>query len=126
MSDQDKTPEGEKVFDFSAFPEDTLFHERRGLPDAFESEIVDDPTRRPPPQAKRQRPERRKRIDPTTFEKQYSSEEMEFMSAMQRFKVQTGKPFPTHCEVLRIAHQLGYRKTVGDGQPEPEDQTENA
>ncbi|MBI1832578.1 MAG: hypothetical protein HYR84_14145, partial [Planctomycetes bacterium] len=37
---------------------------------------------------------------------------MEFMTAMQRFKVQTGKSIPTHGEVLRVAHSLGYRKML--------------
>jgi hypothetical protein len=34
------------------------------------------------------------------------------MNAMQQFKVQSCKSFPTHGEVLRVAIALGYRKMV--------------
>ena len=57
---------------------------------------------RPRPE-RRARAERRKRIDPTTFEKQYTEDELEFMNAMQRFKERTGKPFPTYAEVIKVA-----------------------
>ena len=53
---------------------------------------------------------RRRRIDPTTFEKQYTEDELEFMTAMQRFKTRSGRAFPTHREVLKVAADLGYRK----------------
>ena len=36
------------------------------------------------------------------------------MTAMQRYKVQSGKPFPSHGEVLKVASKLGYRKLVED------------
>jgi hypothetical protein len=62
------------------------------------------------------RRERRRRIDPTTFEKQYTEDELEFMNAMQRFKERTGKAFPTHGEVIKVAISLGYLKPVGDDQ----------
>jgi len=80
-----------------------------------------------PPVEKRIKKERRRRIDPTTFEKQYTSDEIEFMNAMQRFKLQTGKAYPSYGEVLRVAHRLGYRK-VASAEPSfpapdsPEDQ----
>ncbi len=32
------------------------------------------------------------------------------MNAVQHFKTQTGKSFPSHGDVLRIAARLGYRK----------------
>ena len=69
-----------------------------------------------PTRERRARKERRRRIDPTTFEKQYTDDEMEFMTAMQRFKVQSGKPFPSHGEVLTVARALGYRRI---GRPSP-------
>ncbi len=64
------------------------------------------------PPERRAKKERRRRIDPTTFEKQYTDEEMEFMNAMQRFKELTGKAFPTHGDVLKVAIMLGYRRAV--------------
>jgi hypothetical protein len=42
---------------------------------------------------------------------------MEFMNAMQRFKERTGKAFPTHAEVIKVAVSLGYRKLVEDVGP---------
>lgn len=60
---------------------------------------------------RRARKERRRRVDPTTFEKQYSDDEIEFMNAIQYFKTQTGRSFPSYGDVLRIAASLGYRKS---------------
>lgn len=108
MSNKGKTPRGEEIFDFSSYPEDTLFHDRRTAAPAPGDEKPRQSVERKP------KAERRKRIDPTTFEKQYTPEELEFMSAMQQFKVQTGKAFPTHGEVLRVAEKLGYRKNKQD------------
>ena len=91
-------------FDFSAYPADTLFHERRVRPDhrsVAEAELVCQ---------QRVRKDRRRRVDPTTFEKQYQPDEIEFMNAMQRFKIQSGKTFPSHGEALAVALSLGYRK----------------
>ena len=57
-----------------------------------------------PPQAERRaKKERRRRVDPTTFEKQYTEDEIEFMTAMQGFKIQSGKAFPTHGDILQVA-----------------------
>lgn len=113
-----ETPRGEGKFDFSAYPADTLFHERRtGLERRADAAHVASPTLvavpATPPQ-RRAKVERRKRIDPTTFEKQYTDDELEFMNAMQRFKVQSGKQFPSHGEVLKVAMALGYRRLVCD------------
>ena len=55
---------------------------------------------------------RRRRIDPTTFDKQYTDDEMEFMNAMQRFKESSGTSFPTYREVIRVVVGLGYRRAV--------------
>lgn len=119
MSDSKETPPGSPKFDFSAYPQDTLFHERRTGQDRR------DPTDGPSagPGERRNMKDRRRRIDPTTFEKQYTEDELEFMNAMQRFKVQSGKPFPTHGEVLRIAISLGYRRVVIDADPEADQPT---
>jgi hypothetical protein len=103
-------------FDATAYPADSLFHDRRGGrnrrgPRLVQESVQAEGSARLIPE-RRQRKERRRRIDPTTFEKQYTEEEMEFMNAMQRYKVQSGISFPTHDEVLRIAFELGYRKMV--------------
>jgi len=107
MSDKAETPAVPPKFDFSAFPDDTLFYDRRT---GLERRGPKPPPPVGPPPERRAKKERRKRIDPTTFEKQYTEDEMEFMTAMQRFKVRTGKAFPTHAEVLEVAYSLGYRR----------------
>jgi hypothetical protein len=114
MSDHtDKTKPAVPEFDFSLYPADSLFHERRtgkerrfttGRASGFEAKP------RPTLPERREKKERRRRIDPTTFEKQYTDSEMEFMNAMQRFKERSGKAFPSHRDVLGVAVSLGYRK----------------
>lgn len=102
-------------FDFSAYPPNTLFHERRSGQERRQSDAPPPEVEAPAPPAARTprvRKDRRRRIDPTTFEKQYTDDELEFMSAVQEFKVRTGKTFPTYGDVLRVAAKLGYRKAV--------------
>ena len=53
---------------------------------------------------------RRREIDPTTCERDYSQDEVEFMSAMDNYKRRSGRPFPTWSEVLEVVRSLGYRK----------------
>ena len=43
---------------------------------------------------------RRRQIDPTTCERDYTSDEIEFMSAIEQYKRQSGRMFPTCSEVL--------------------------
>jgi hypothetical protein len=118
--DNDKTKSKAPEFDFSVYPENTVFYDRRSgqerrRPGARTSrtkpngQVVDHP--RP---ERRARKERRKRIDPTTFEKQYTPDELEFMNAMQRFKERTGKTFPTAGDVIKVAISLGYLKLLQD------------
>jgi hypothetical protein len=130
MSDQDtKTNSGPAQFDFSAHPPDALFHDRREGRDRRDVEGSGAaepaaPAAGVPRAERRQKKARRRRIDPTTFDKQYTDDEMEFMNAMQRFKEQTGRPFPTHGEVLKVAARLGYRRPVvdpADSSDEPDD-----
>ncbi len=118
-----KTKPTPAEFDFSAYPANTLFHDRRtgrdrrvppGRAGSTQSQTG---SPGPPRPEKRVRKERRRRIDPTTFEKQYTGDELEFMNAMQRFKERTGKAFPTHGEVIKVAVALGYRKRLDDEAP---------
>jgi hypothetical protein len=59
---------------------------------------------------RRQQGERRRQIDPTTCERDYSDEEILFMKAMDQYKRDNRRPFPTWSEVLEVLHALGYRK----------------
>jgi hypothetical protein len=131
MPNNDETPQPPTKFDFSAFPPDTLFYDRRsGLdrrdrPAAGSIEAANEFSNVKSPE-RRAKKERRRRIDPTTFEKQYTDDELEFMNAVQQFKTQSGKPFPSHGDVLRIAARLGYRKSypVDDFVEEPSEEVE--
>lgn len=58
----------------------------------------------------RRKTQRRREIDPTTCERDYSLDEVEFMSAMDNYKRRSGRPFPTWSEVLEVVRSLGYRK----------------
>ncbi len=59
---------------------------------------------------------RRRFIDPTTCEREYSEAEMEFMMAMNEYKKKSGRMFPTWSEVLEVLQGLGYEK-VAPGVP---------
>jgi len=66
---------------------------------------------------------RRRQIDPTTCERDYSGDEIEFMQALDAYKRTSGRMFPTCSEILEVIRDLGYRRDVGDsveeGSPEP-------
>ncbi|MGL4462907.1 MAG: hypothetical protein ACRC1K_12225 [Planctomycetia bacterium] len=56
--------------------------------------------------------ERRRQIDPTTCERDYDPEEIEFMRAMDEYKREYCRPFPTWSEVLEVLKSLGYRRVA--------------
>ncbi len=53
---------------------------------------------------------RRRQIDPTTCERDYTAEEIEFMNALDQYKRASGRMFPTCSEVLEVVRSLGYEK----------------
>lgn len=53
---------------------------------------------------------RRRQIDPTTCERDYSGDEVEFMNALEKYKRTNGRMFPTCSEVLEVIRSLGYVK----------------
>ena len=59
-------------------------------------------------QTPRRKVERRRQIDPTTCERDYSLQEVEFMKAMDDYKRRSGRSFPTWSEVLEVVRSLGY------------------
>ena len=61
-----------------------------------------------PPLERRAKVQRRRQIDPTTCERDYSTEEVEFMNAMDEYKRKNGRMFPTCSEVLEVIRSLGY------------------
>jgi hypothetical protein len=58
----------------------------------------------------RQTSGRRRFVDPTTCERDYSQAELEFMLAMNEYKHKSGRMFPTWSEVLEVLRNLGYEK----------------
>ena len=83
--------------------------ERRGKTDRRQA-IEEMETDRRSNKERRQRVERRRQIDPTTCERDYTDVEIEFMTAMDRYRRESGRPFPTWSEVLEVVRSLGYQK----------------
>jgi hypothetical protein len=59
---------------------------------------------------RREKVNRRRQIDPTTCERDYTNDEVEFMHALDRYKRTSGRMFPTCSEVLEVIRDLGYAK----------------
>jgi hypothetical protein len=57
---------------------------------------------------RRKKVARRRQIDPTTCERDYSDQEVEFMNALDDYKRKNGRMFPTCSEVLEVIRSLGY------------------
>jgi hypothetical protein len=83
---------------------------------------------------RREKVSRRRQIDPTTCERNYSVEEIEFMSALDAYKRTSGRMFPTCSEILEVLQDLGYEKRLvvapaappsipEEGMPSPVDMT---
>ena len=79
--------------------------DRRGRPDRRKREIPVAVERRAGGADRRQ--ERRRQVDPTTCEKEYSDDEIIFMKAMDQYKRANRRPFPTWSEVLEVLRSLG-------------------
>jgi len=62
------------------------------------------------PLERRAKVNRRRQIDPTTCERDYTDEEVEFMQALDQYKRKSGRMFPTCSELLEVLRGLGYRK----------------
>jgi hypothetical protein len=98
----------------NALPEvlvtDRRGNERRGGPDRRKRTIPVAIERRSGKD--RRHGERRRQIDPTTCERDYNDEEIAFMKAMDQYKRDNRRPFPTWSEVLEVLHALGYRRVA--------------
>jgi hypothetical protein len=65
--------------------------------------------------AQRRKVPRRRQIDPTTCERDYSPDEVEFMHAIDAYKRSSGRMFPTCSEILEVILKLGYVKLSAPG-----------
>ena len=61
---------------------------------------------------RREKVNRRRQIDPTTCERDYTDQEVEFMNALDDYKRKSGRMFPTCSEVLEVIRSLGYVKAA--------------
>lgn len=62
----------------------------------------------------RRRKERRRQIDPTTCERDYNVDEIDFMQAFDAYKRSSGRMFPTCSEILEVVRSLGYTKLTDE------------
>jgi hypothetical protein len=85
-----------------------LDRDRRG-PERRQSDEPVEVERR---QGTRRRVQRRRQIDPTTCERDYSADELEFMRALDAYKRSSGRMFPTCSEILEVIRGLGYVRTL--------------
>jgi hypothetical protein len=95
----------------SQFPPDLCVTDRRGT-DRRKRSIPVAIERRSGKDRRATQGERRRQIDPTTCERDYSDEEIEFMKAMDQYKRDNRRPFPTWSEVLEVLRAMGYRKVA--------------
>lgn len=65
-----------------------------------------------PVAVERRKVQRRRQIDPTTCEREYTAEEVEFMQAMDAYKRASGRMFPTCSEILEVIKKLGYERSI--------------
>lgn len=94
---------------------DVVVTSRRGMPrrgqadrqNAVGAAIAPQQERRAAP---RRKVERRRQIDPTTCERDYTTDEIEFMRAMDEYKRKAGRQFPTWSEVLEVVKSMGYKR----------------
>jgi hypothetical protein len=54
-------------------------------------------------------------VDPCTCDREYDDEEREFLMAMDRYRRENRRPWPTWSEVLEVLKSLGYRKVAEAG-----------
>ena len=80
---------------------------RRAKDRRDEEEVAAETT---PKMERRQKVNRRRQIDPTTCERDYTDQEVEFMNALDDYKRKSGRMFPTCSEVLEVIRSLGYVK----------------
>jgi len=57
---------------------------------------------------RRTKVQRRRQIDPTTCERDYTDDEIEFMQALDAYKRRSGRMFPTCSEILEVIRDMGY------------------
>ena len=106
MSIEESTVADVAVADRRANERRLLDRRQKNIPVAVERRSGED---------RRNQGERRRQVDPTTCERDYTDEEITFMRAMDQYKRDSRRPFPTWSEVLEVLYSLGYRKVAETG-----------
>ncbi len=108
-------------------PSASMAMERRGAKDRRKKTEKTDRRKQSLPvalerrQSERRKVPRRRQIDPTTCERDYTDDELEFMNALDDYKRRSGRMFPTCSEILEVVRALGYeRLTRPEAQPQAE------
>jgi hypothetical protein len=86
--------------------------DRRRSKERRDEEVVAVEAVATPTLERRKKVNRRRQIDPTTCERDYTDQEVEFMNALDDYKRKSGRMFPTCSEVLEVIHTLGYVKVT--------------
>jgi len=86
----------------------TLDRRRSSRRDEEQPVVAAKPTAPPVKLERRAKVNRRRQIDPTTCERDYTDNEVEFMNALDDYKRASGRMFPTCSEVLEVVRSLGY------------------
>lgn len=90
--------------------------DRRSALDGDQRESPDRRTQDQPVEVERRQLQRRKKvnrrrqIDPTTCERDYTTDEVEFMQALDEYKRKNGRMFPTCSEILEVVRDIGYSR----------------
>jgi hypothetical protein len=105
-----KTKRGRAKSAASAGDEEVTLDRRRGARRSGERQTATEPASPLPKLERRQKVNRRRQIDPTTCERDYTDHEVEFMNALDDYKRRSGRMFPTCSEVLEVIRSLGYVK----------------
>ena len=92
---------------------DNRKNDRRGNPERRQATVAVATERRV--MQRREKVNRRRQIDPTTCERDYTDAEVEFMHALDQYKRTSGRMFPTCSEILEVIRSLGYEKTCRIG-----------
>jgi hypothetical protein len=94
----------------SPIEEQVSIDRRRSTRRDEEHAAIETPAAAGPQLERRKKVNRRRQIDPTTCERDYTDQEVEFMNALDDYKRKSGRMFPTCSEVLEVLHGLGYVK----------------
>jgi hypothetical protein len=96
--------------DVTVVAEDEVAIDRRRSPRRDEVLGYKESATQATPMERRKKVNRRRQIDPTTCERDYTDQEVEFMNALDDYKRKSGRMFPTCSEVLEVLRGIGYVK----------------